>query len=70
MILDGQGRPLEATETRYAADRYAIDVVIWDRTAALAQRLLADPDWRLLYTDPGWSVLCRRGADLSGGGSC
>jgi GntR family transcriptional regulator len=26
VILDGQGRPLEATETRYAADRYAIDV--------------------------------------------
>ena len=26
VIVDGQGRPLEATETRYAADRYAIDV--------------------------------------------
>ena len=26
VILDGQGRPLEATETRYAAERYAIDV--------------------------------------------
>ena len=26
VIVDGQGRPLEATETRYAAGRYAIDV--------------------------------------------
>jgi GntR family transcriptional regulator len=26
VIVDGQGRPLEATETRYAAERYAIDV--------------------------------------------
>ncbi|HSK92630.1 MAG TPA: GntR family transcriptional regulator [Candidatus Angelobacter sp.] len=25
-IVDGQGRPIEATETRYPADRYAIDV--------------------------------------------
>jgi hypothetical protein len=51
-------------------DRYAIDVVIWDRTAALTQRLLVDPDWRLLYTDPGWSVLCRRGADLGDDDRC
>lgn len=26
VIRDGQGRPIEATESRYAADRYAIDV--------------------------------------------
>ncbi len=26
VIVDGQGRPLEATETRYASERYAIDV--------------------------------------------
>lgn len=26
VIVDGQGRPIEATETRYAAERYAIDV--------------------------------------------
>ena len=26
VIVDGQGRPLEATESRYAAERYAIDV--------------------------------------------
>jgi GntR family transcriptional regulator len=26
VILDGHGRPLEATESRYPADRYAIDV--------------------------------------------
>ena len=26
VIVDAQGRPLEATETRYAAERYAIDV--------------------------------------------
>jgi GntR family transcriptional regulator len=26
VIVDGQGRPLEATETRYVAERYAIDV--------------------------------------------
>ena len=26
VIVDAQGRPVEATETRYAAERYAIDV--------------------------------------------
>jgi GntR family transcriptional regulator len=26
IIVDGQGRPIEATESRYAAGRYAIDV--------------------------------------------
>jgi GntR family transcriptional regulator len=26
VILDGHGRPVEATESRYPADRYAIDV--------------------------------------------
>jgi len=51
-------------------ERYDIDVVVWGRTAALTQRLLADPAWRLLYSDPGWSVLCRRGAALGDDGRC
>jgi GntR family transcriptional regulator len=36
VILDGHGRPLEATESRYPADRYAIDVRfdVEDATAA------------------------------------
>ena len=45
VIVDGQGRPLEATETRYAAERYAIDVRfdVEERPAAAAMPDAAAP---------------------------
>jgi GntR family transcriptional regulator len=46
VIVDGQGRPLEATETRYAADRYAIDVrfdVEEEAPVAIRPPMAADP---------------------------
>ena len=51
------------------SDRLAeqdIDVVVWSRSAALAQRLIADAGWRVLFTDDAWVVFCLRGADLGG----
>jgi hypothetical protein len=51
--------------------RYDIELVTFDRTGAAGQRLIVDPDWRVLYTDESWTVACRRGADLGGAvGSC
>lgn len=43
-----------------------IELVVWDRSAAAAQRLVVDPDWRVLYTDEHTVLACRRGADLGG----
>jgi hypothetical protein len=51
-------------EIHAALDRYDIDLVLWDRAGGSTQVLLADPAWRSLYIDPGWVLLCRRGADL------
>lgn len=49
---------------RSALAEHGIELVLWERAAALSQRLLADPAWRLLYTDDRWLVLCQRGVDL------
>lgn len=47
-------------------DDYDIELVIWSRPAAAAQRLIVDPDWRTIYTDETYVVVCRRGQDLGG----
>ncbi len=51
---------------RRALDEHAIELVVWSRNGAIAQRLIADAGWRLLYTDERWVALCRRDADLGG----
>jgi hypothetical protein len=43
-----------------------VDLVLWDRGSGTAQRLVVDPSWRLLYSDEGWIVTCRRGAAVGG----
>jgi hypothetical protein len=43
-----------------------IELVLWDRTTALAQRLVVDPSWRVLYSDERAVVVCHRGAALGG----
>lgn len=55
-----------APSVRADLDALDIELVLWERPSPLAQRLLVDPDWRLLYTDERAVVLCRRGADLGG----
>jgi hypothetical protein len=47
-------------------ERYDIELVVWSRSGATAQRLLVDPTWRALYEDEDWVLLCRRGTDLGG----
>jgi hypothetical protein len=46
--------------------RYDIELVLWDRTSATGQRLIADPDWRVLYSDDRWLLTCMRGIPLGG----
>lgn len=43
-------------------DRYRIALVAWERTSATAQRLIVDPEWRVLYTDDSWILACLRGS--------
>lgn len=54
-----------APSLRGDLDRYGIDVVLWERTTAAAQRLIADPQWRVLYGDERWVIMCERGRSLS-----
>lgn len=49
---------------RGALAQHEIELVLWERPAALSQRLLSDPAWRLLYADDRWLLLCERGVDL------
>ena len=58
-------------DVRARLDEHAIDLVLWSRTGAITQRLVADPDWRVLYLDERAVVLCRRDADVGGNvGEC
>ena len=41
-------------------ERWDIDVVLWQRGAALDEFLAADDAWRLAYADQGWVVYLRR----------
>jgi hypothetical protein len=45
---------------REVLDRWDGDVVLWQRSAPLAQLLTEDPGWRLAYTDQQWVVFVRR----------
>jgi hypothetical protein len=54
---------------REVLERRDIDLVLWERTSALSQLMAESADWRIVYSDPGWVVGCRRGADLGGTGS-
>jgi hypothetical protein len=46
--------------------RYDVALVLIDRAGPLAQTLDVDPAWRRLEREEGWSLFCRRGADLGG----
>jgi len=54
---------------RDVLQRRDIDLVLWERTSALSQLMVESSDWRILYSDPGWVVGCRRGTELGGTGS-
>jgi hypothetical protein len=54
---------------RDVLERHDVDLVLWDRNAALSELMVESTDWRILYSDPGWVVGCRRGTDLGGTGS-
>lgn len=45
---------------RSVLDRWDIDVVLWQRGAAIDEFLAADPGWRLAYADQGWVIYVRR----------
>ena len=53
-------------------DRRGVDLVLWDRASPLTGLLAASPQWRTLYQDSSWAVMCRRGSDLgpAAGGTC
>lgn len=55
-----QGKPT----LRRDLDRFDIDLVLLERAAPVAQRMVVDPDWRVLFTDESWVLSCRRDADL------
>lgn len=47
-----------------------IHLGLWPRAGAVARLLVADADWRQLYSDEAWSLVCRRGVRLSPGLTC
>ncbi len=53
-------------------DRHKVDLLLWDRTSPLTGLASSSGQWRVLYQDGSWSVMCRRGADLgsAAGGTC
>lgn len=51
--------------TSRALRRWDLDLVLWPRTAPLAQVLRVDPAWRVLRSEPDWLLFCRRGVPLS-----
>lgn len=51
---------------RHDLEHYDIELVTVERAGATAQRLIVDPDWRVLYSDEDWIVTCRRDAELGG----
>lgn len=54
------------TGVRSTLERNDIELVLWERDSPLGQRLVADPAWRLLYSDDTWLVVCKRGAPIGG----
>jgi hypothetical protein len=53
-------------------DRRKVDLVLWDRVSPLTGLLSSSGQWRVLYQDADWSVMCRRGTALGprAGGTC
>jgi hypothetical protein len=53
-------------------DRHKVDLLLWDRTSPLTGLASSSGEWRVLYQDGSWSVMCRRGVDLgaAAGGTC
>jgi len=54
---------------REVLDRRDIDLVLWGKDAPLTGLMAESGDWRTLYEDQSWTVMCRRGAELGGTGS-
>jgi hypothetical protein len=54
-----------APRMRAGLDRYDVDLVLIPIDSAPGQVLTSDGDWRVLYLDDSWSILCRRGASLN-----
>lgn len=55
---------------RVELDRLDIDLAVMKTASATGQVLVTDADWRVLYLDDAWTLLCRRGAPLSAAGTC
>ncbi len=55
-----------APDLRSRLEALEVELVTWERASPLAQRLVADPGWRVLYTDEHAVVVCRRGVELGG----
>jgi hypothetical protein len=53
-----------APTLRRELDTYDIDLVAAQSASSTGQLLTTDPDWRVLFLDDDWTLLCRRGADL------
>jgi hypothetical protein len=51
---------------REELSRYDIDLVVVMSDSAPGQVLTGDPDWRVLYLDDEWVLVCRRGSELGG----
>lgn len=43
-----------------------VDLVTVMSASESGQLLISDPDWRVLYMDDTWALVCRRGSDLGG----
>lgn len=55
-----------APRLRTDLEHYAIELVTFERASATGQRLIVDPEWRVLFSDGSWVVVCRRGVELDG----
>ena len=61
------GRNLDAIVARLEeASEQGVTLVVWERGAAMGQRLVVDPRWRVLYTDEKVVLACRRGLPVGG----
>jgi hypothetical protein len=61
LALVGSGPSMRAD-----LEHFDIDLITWDRTSPTGQRVVVDPTWRVLFSDDGWLVACRRGAEVGG----
>ena len=61
VIEDAVGLTRGSGASRGILDRWEPDTVIWPRSGALSEVLLADPAWRLAYLDDRWTVFLPAG---------